>query len=553
MKKILSIILTAAMLLSSAVLSVGATDDVVGVVGGTASAVSTAESTQTLDADQKDAQGIYYTLDAETKTAIVGMDTYSDSASAGATADSIVIPETVVFGGETYAVTAIGRNAFDGTSVREVVILGTPVIGEFAFAGCTSLETVYASGATEIKGFAFWGCSKLNLVNITGAKTIGGGAFWNCSNLTVISLNADTIMTMAFAETGLTDVVFLGATAPAVAADAFPAEVIGYISAGATGYDALGFLCIDMGTVFAVESVYAKAGETVEVAVYFLNSNGASAGSAFEFDILLDDGLTIDGVIYGTENGTLAESATVNNNTITGTVSADAPSVPVVILKIKVADNATGALAVNVTPNISALSLPGSVTVCDHANTKTLTVKSASCTEAGEAQVVCAACYTVLETKTIEATEHSHKDFVIAPTCTEGGYTRHICECCADSYSDAETEALGHSWNEGEVKVEASTSKEGLVRYTCTTCGAINEVTTPKLPKKVYADVNEDGKINLSDVSLILQSIAKWDMSQKKYNADNADVNDDGKVNLGDVSMILKYIAKWDITFGPAK
>ncbi len=58
-------------------------------------------------------------------------------------------------------------------------------------------------------------------------------------------------------------------------------------------------------------------------------------------------------------------------------------------------------------------------------------------------------------------------------------------------------------------------------------------------------DANGDGKINLSDVSRILQYIAKWDVT---LSTDAADVTGDGKVNLSDASRILQYIAKWDVT-----
>ena len=57
-------------------------------------------------------------------------------------------------------------------------------------------------------------------------------------------------------------------------------------------------------------------------------------------------------------------------------------------------------------------------------------------------------------------------------------------------------------------------------------------------------DANLDGRLNLSDCSLILKYIAKWDV---EINHDLSDVNDDGKINLSDASLILKYIAKWDV------
>lgn len=62
-----------------------------------------------------------------------------------------------------------------------------------------------------------------------------------------------------------------------------------------------------------------------------------------------------------------------------------------------------------------------------------------------------------------------------------------------------------------------------------------------------YGDANTDGKINLSDVSVILQFIASWDVLINEF---AADANADGKINLSDVSLLLQYIAGWDVTLG---
>jgi len=56
-------------------------------------------------------------------------------------------------------------------------------------------------------------------------------------------------------------------------------------------------------------------------------------------------------------------------------------------------------------------------------------------------------------------------------------------------------------------------------------------------------DINGDGKYNLTDVSLVLKFVAKWDMPQ--YFRDACDVNGDGRVNGMDASYYLKWVAKW--------
>lgn len=62
----------------------------------------------------------------------------------------------------------------------------------------------------------------------------------------------------------------------------------------------------------------------------------------------------------------------------------------------------------------------------------------------------------------------------------------------------------------------------------------------------IKGNVNGDDKINLADVSAMLQKIAGWDVDADVV---AGDVDANGKVNLADVSAVLKKIAGWDITF----
>jgi len=79
------------------------------------------------------------------------------------------------------------------------------------------------------------------------------------------------------------------------------------------------------------------------------------------------------------------------------------------------------------------------------------------------------------------------------------------------------------------------------------------EIWTPdyNFPTTVYGDVNSDEKVNLTDVSKLLQHVAKWTV--EGFSVTAADVNMDGKVNLSDAARMLQYIAKWDVTLGPAE
>ena len=59
----------------------------------------------------------------------------------------------------------------------------------------------------------------------------------------------------------------------------------------------------------------------------------------------------------------------------------------------------------------------------------------------------------------------------------------------------------------------------------------------------IYGDVNRDGKVNLSDISAMLQSIAGWNTDINFY---AADVNKSGDTDLLDITKMLKKAADWD-------
>lgn len=66
---------------------------------------------------------------------------------------------------------------------------------------------------------------------------------------------------------------------------------------------------------------------------------------------------------------------------------------------------------------------------------------------------------------------HSYATTVTAPTCTEKGYTAYVCSYCKNSYTDTETDALGHTSGEWVVEKEASAGVAGSKYKPCTACG----------------------------------------------------------------------------------
>ena len=103
---------------------------------------------------------------------------------------AIIIPDSVVYGDVTYAVTAIGVRAFYyGDSVTSVEIPSSvTTICDSAFYYATSLTSVeIPSGVTRIESYAFSCCDSLTSVEMPGVTSIGDFAFWRCDGLKSVS------------------------------------------------------------------------------------------------------------------------------------------------------------------------------------------------------------------------------------------------------------------------------------------------------------------------------------------------------------------------------
>ncbi len=132
--------------------------------------------------------------------------------------------------------------------------------------------------------------------------------------------------------------------------------------------------------------------------------------------------------------------------------------------------------------NLTSLTVQKVYFFCTHDSLTHVEAVDATCTEDGNTEYwYCADCDTyfsdedatteiTLDDTVVASTGHSYEETVTEPTCTEGGYTTHTCSACGDSYTDSETEALGHSYT-SEVVKEPTCTENGLVTYTCSACG----------------------------------------------------------------------------------
>ena len=174
--------------------------------GGGSTGVSHA-AIRSLNTDNKDIQGLTYTLNNEDKTATVA--NYDNS-----TQDGVIdIPDTVTSGGQPYTVTAIREYAFNpSTTITNVSSVFIPVtvtsIGGFAFRCCKFLATVTFAEGSQLKSIgrhAFSGTNqahpRFKEIQIPDSvETIGTNAFHNCQDLESITLPAslETIQSYVF-------------------------------------------------------------------------------------------------------------------------------------------------------------------------------------------------------------------------------------------------------------------------------------------------------------------------------------------------------------------
>ena len=178
MKKILAILI--ALLAALAVQTVAFADGEVTEIEPTTTVSEDDETTKTLNAQNKDDQGLTYTLNNDGTATVSGCDR---------TVTSIKIPSNVESNGQTYTVTSIGNGAFASCYITSVDIPDSVTsIGNGAFANCYITSVTIPDSVTSIGVNAFESCHSLTSVTIPGSVTsIGGYAFESCTSLSSIT------------------------------------------------------------------------------------------------------------------------------------------------------------------------------------------------------------------------------------------------------------------------------------------------------------------------------------------------------------------------------
>lgn len=128
--------------------------------------------------------------------------------------------------------------------------------------------------------------------------------------------------------------------------------------------------------------------------------------------------------------------------------------------------------------------------------------KSATCTDEGIKTLTCTSCGTT-KTETVSATGHGATEVRNKKNaiCVTEGYTGDTyCTICNQKISSGVVVAkTDHSWDEGKVTKQPTTTETGIRTYTCRNCGSTKTGTISKLkpqtatPGKIIKDKSTNG------------------------------------------------------------
>lgn len=103
------------------------------------------------------------------------------------------------------------------------------------------------------------------------------------------------------------------------------------------------------------------------------------------------------------------------------------------------------------------------------------------------------------ETKPTEPdpTEHVHNYSVekerVEPTCGKDGYVVKKCDGCDSEVKEILSATGNHTWDDGEILVEATATTEGTKLYTCKVCGATKKESYGANVKEIVFQVTVNG------------------------------------------------------------
>lgn len=186
--------------------------------GGGSTGVSHA-ATRSLTTDNKDDQGLTYTLNADHTATVANYDNN--------TPDGVIdIPDTVISGGQTYTVTAINNTAFPNSAVTSVTIPDSVTsIHDVSFFNCSQLTNISIPNSVTYIGYsAFNSCTSLKSITLPSSlSTISKALFSDCSQLTTIHIpdSVSSIHSYAFCNCGKLETIRIPVSVTSIGIYAF--------------------------------------------------------------------------------------------------------------------------------------------------------------------------------------------------------------------------------------------------------------------------------------------------------------------------------------------
>jgi hypothetical protein len=448
-----------------------------------------------------------WTLDSEGLLAISGTGAMSNYTEADSPfyANRLNIKSVSIESG----VTSIGEFAFYGCSALQSVMMipdGVTSIGDGAFRACSGLTSVtIPDSVTSIGEKAFSGCISLTSVTIGNSVTsVGGGAFAGCSRLTSLRIpnSVLSIGNSAFEGcTGLNSVI-LGENLLTIGGRAFYRcsklnSVI--IQNSVTIIDGGAFWgCSNLTSITIPNSVKSIGNHAFyscsKLTRITLPDSIMSIGDdAFDYCDALKDvyyaGNEDDwsGISIGYNNYHLISYPSIHFLNYRHDHYYSAP-----IRENECVATCTTAASYEATTHCTICSeelsretvYEGEPDPNNHAS-KTYTTAS-TCAENGFSVTYCTRCGETLSHEILPRLEHTWNDGEVTaePTCTAQGVKTFTCGGCGATYTEP-VDLLAHQWNDGEVTKEPSCTEAGEITYTCATGGETRTEPIDKLDHKI--------------------------------------------------------------------